>query len=93
VRSLGEFEGLASGESHNRFFPICGVPRCGSPLATGFAEMVRGIYRNHLLAEQLLDSLPDLDFVGMDSDFKDVFVKALRKKRRFFRQTDVPNDL
>lgn len=65
----------------------------GGALPALFPGAMGGVDRDYLFAEQLLDSLPDLDLVGMRRYFKDVLIESLRKQGSLLGQANVTNDL
>lgn len=55
--------------------------------------MIAGINCNNLLSEQLLDSLPDLDLVGMRCHLKNILTEGVALESRLLGQTYLANNL
>jgi hypothetical protein len=93
VLGLDQFETLACCEGYDGLFPVSRAARVSGALAALLPCAMRSVYRDNLLAEQLLDRLADLDFVGMGRHFKHVLVESFGKQSSLLRQADVANDL
>ena len=93
VLELDQLETLACCESNNGLLPVCRPSCVCGALAALLPCAMRSIDRDDLLAEQLLDRLADLDFVGMRRYFEHVLIESFGKQGGLFRQADVANDL
>ena len=93
VLGLDQFETLACCESDDGLFPVSRTARVSGTLAALLPCAMRSVYRDYLLAEQLLDRLADLDFVCMGCHFEHVLIESFGKQCSLLRQADVANDL
>jgi len=67
---------IARFQGYERFFPIRTSPNAASP-ALYFAMYAHGVHFEDGDTKNLLDRLPNFDFIGRDLHFKRILVKLL----------------
>jgi hypothetical protein len=93
VLGLDQLEPLTCREGDDCLLPVCRAARMSGALTALLPCAMRGVHRDNLLAEQLLDRLANLDFVGMGRHFEHVLIESFGEQSSLLRQADVANDL